>query len=379
MNILIAIDSFKGALSSKELADVIEEGIFNILPDTSVSKIPIADGGEGTTETMVEGLGGKKVRLNVHDPLMRNISAEYGLLDDGTSIVEMAQSSGLTLVEKEKQNPLNTTTYGVGDIIKDAIVKGSRNFIIGIGGSATNDGGIGMLASLGYKFYDKDNNLLLPIGSSLNKISRIDDGKRLEYLDECNFLVACDVDNPFYGTYGAAHVYAKQKGASQEEILELDKGLENFSKVIKLYNGIDISDLPGAGAAGGLGGGLKAFLNAELQPGIDIIFKNIKLEEKIKNADIIITGEGKIDFQTVMGKAPIGVAQLGKKHDKIVIALAGALTKDAYTSHDKGVTSMFCVVDMPMTLEDAMEKEHALEMVKNSVQEIFKLIKAVRY
>ncbi|PAT01235.1 glycerate kinase [Candidatus Izimaplasma bacterium ZiA1] len=374
MNILIAIDSFKGSLSTIELSNAIEQGIKEVSLDYCIKKTPIADGGEGTYQTLVDGLGGTLVEVNVKDPLFKNITSEYGILKDNTAVIEMASSSGLPLVPEHLQNPLNTTTYGVGEMIKDAIIKGCRNFIIGIGGSATNDGGIGMLNALGYQFLDQDNNELPAIGKSLPFIKSINDSNKLKILDECKLLIACDVDNPFYGPRGAAYVYGPQKGATEEDVIYLDNGLKSFAKVITNKYGVSIDNLSGAGAAGGLGGGFSAFLNATLKPGVDIIFEKLEIESLIKDADIIFTGEGRLDFQTVMGKAPIGVAKLAKKYDKTVIALAGSVTDEAYNAHDYGVTSMFSILDQPLTLNEAMDKERSYHLVKKSVNEIIRLI-----
>jgi glycerate kinase len=286
----------------------------------------------------------------------------------------MASASGLTLVPENLRNPMNTTTYGVGQLIHDAIKRGCRDFLIGIGGSATNDAGIGMLNALGYKFLDDSGDELTPTGVSLIKIAAIDKSNVLANLNQCKFTIACDVDNPFYGKNGAAQIYARQKGADEEEVLVLDEGLKNLSEVIARELKIDISLTTGAGAAGGLGGGFKAFLKAELKPGIEIIFDKIGLEAKIKWADIIITGEGRLDHQTAMGKVPVGVAKLAQTQHKTVIALAGSITDDAFNLHDFGVTAMFSIVDAPMTLKEAMDSENAKRMVRKKVIEIFRLI-----
>ena len=374
MNVLVAIDSFKGSLSSNELADAIESGIHEVSGEIVVQKVPIADGGEGTIDALVSGLGGKKIEVKVKGPLFEEVIAEYGVLNDNTAVIEMASAAGLPLVPEQLRNPMNTTTYGVGQLINDAIKQGSRDFLIGIGGSATNDAGIGMLNALGYKFLDDSGNELTPTGVSLIKIAAIDKNEVPTILSQCKFTVACDVDNPFYGPKGAAHIYARQKGANEDEILLLDQGLKNFSEVIARELKIDISLTPGAGAAGGLGGGFKAFLEAGLKPGIDIIFNKITLEDKIKWADIIITGEGKLDYQTIMGKVPVGVAKLAHKHNKKVIALAGSITDDAFKLHDLGVTAMFSIIDAPMSLEEAMDSDNAKRMVRKKVIEVFQLL-----
>jgi glycerate kinase len=372
MNILIAIDSFKGSLSSRELSDTIEEGLNEVSPDFNIQKVPIADGGEGTMEALIGAIGGEKVNLNVSGPLFEEIAAEYGILPDKTVVLDIASAAGLILVAEEKMNPLRTTTLGVGQMILDAINKGHRNFIIGIGGSATNDGGIGMLTELGYRFLDEDGHILKPVGASLSKIDKIDTGNAFSALEECNFMVACDVNNPLFGPNGAAHVYARQKGASEADVTILDKGLRNYSQVISKEMNIDIADIPGSGAAGGLGGGFKAFLNSQLKPGIEILFEQVRLEEKIKWADIVITGEGRIDHQTIMGKVVSGVAQLGKMHNKKVIALAGSIADNTDELYALGVDSMYSIMDASISLEEAMIPENAKGMVKKKVVEIFK-------
>ncbi|MGX6592533.1 glycerate kinase family protein [Cetobacterium ceti] len=376
MKVVIAIDSFKGSLSSNELGEALSLGIKKIYKDAEIIKIPIADGGEGTVEAMVEGTEGKFIEVEVHGPLMNKIKAIYGILGDGkTAIIEMATASGLPLVPAEKRNPNKTTTFGTGELIKDAIKKGCREFIIGIGGSATNDGGLGMMQALGYKFYDKEGKELGQGGEIMNQIEKIDSTQALKELSQCNFLIACDVDNPFYGPRGAAHVYGKQKGANEQMILELDNGLKHLSEILnKTYN-IDISNLPGAGAAGGLGGGLVAFLNGILKPGIEIILEKVEFEKKVINSDFVITGEGRIDFQTVMGKAPVGVSKLAKKYNIPVIALAGSVADDADKTHEAGIDSIFSIINYPISLEDAMKKENSKKFVEKNAEEIFRLIK----
>lgn len=376
MKVVIAIDSFKGSLSSNELGDALSLGIKKVYKDVEIIKIPIADGGEGTVEAMVYGTGGKFIEVEVHGPLMNKIKATYGILGDGkTAIIEMATASGLPLVPVEKRNPNKTTTFGTGELIKDAIKKGCREFIIGIGGSATNDGGLGMMQGLGYKFYDKEEKELGQGGEIMNQIEKIDSTQALEELSQCKFLVACDVDNPFYGPRGAAHVYGKQKGANEQMILELDNGLKHLSEILnKTYN-IDINSLPGAGAAGGLGGGIVAFLNGILKPGIEIILEKVEFEKKVINSDFVITGEGRIDFQTVMGKAPVGVSKLAKKYNIPVIALAGSVADDADKTHEAGIDSIFSIINYPISLEEAMKKENSKKFVEKNAEEIFRLIK----
>lgn len=375
MKVVVAIDSFKGSLSSLNLSNAIEKGVKNIYPDSEVIKVPIADGGEGTIDALIEGTNGKIIELEVNDPLMRPVKAKYGIMGHkDIAVIEMAIASGLPLVEIDKRDPSITTSFGTGELIRDAIEKGCREFIIGIGGSATNDGGLGMLQALGYRFLDKDGEELHGCGNSLIKVEKIDSSKALKELKECSFLIACDVDNPFYGEKGAAHVYAKQKGASEEMILSLDKGLEKFAKTIKKLLDIDIN-VSGAGAAGGLGGGFFAFLNGQLKPGIDIVLEEVELSSHIKEADFVITGEGRIDFQSIMGKAPTGVSKLCKEKNIPVIALAGMVTEDAVATHDYGIDSIFSIMNSPMSLEEAMDSDNTSKLVTKNIEEIFRLIK----
>lgn len=375
MKVVVAIDSFKGSLSSYDLGEAIEKGIRNIYLEGEVIKVPIADGGEGTVESLVQGSNGEFVVIDVHNPLMKKIKATYGVMGDGTAVIEMAEASGLPLISKEERDPMKTTTYGTGELIKDAIEKGCRNFIVGIGGSATNDAGVGMLQALGYNFLDENKEKVGKGGEVLSKIRYIDDKNKIKELDQCNFLIACDVDNPFYGERGAAEVYGRQKGATEEMVKLLDKGLRDFSKTIEKTMGIDISNLKGAGAAGGLGGGLVAFLNGKLAPGIDIVLEKVNLEKEMIDADFVITGEGRLDFQTAMGKAPVGVAKVAKKFDIPVIGLAGGVADEAIETHKKGIDSFFSIINYPITLEEAMKPEIARKFVEKNTEEIFRLIK----
>lgn len=376
MKVVVTIDSFKGSLSSFELGEGIEAGIKKVYPEAQVIKVPIADGGEGTVDSLVEGTNGKFVAVTVDNPLMEKIRARYGIMGDGkTAVIEMAEASGLPLVPIEKRNPMKTTTYGTGELIKDAILKGCREFIIGIGGSATNDAGLGMLQALGYKFLDENKKELGNGGEILSKVKYIDSTGKIPELKDCKFLVACDVDNPFYGPKGAAEIYSRQKGATEEMVKELDKGLKDLSEVIKKELHVDVSNLPGAGAAGGLGGGLVAFLNGKLSPGIDMILEKVGFEKELENADFVITGEGRLDHQTAMGKAPVGVAKIAKKFDIPVIALAGGVTEGAFQTHEKGIDCFFSIINYPITLEEAMKKETAYKFIKGNTEEIFRLIK----
>jgi len=375
MKILIAIDSFKGSLSSGQLSEAISEGIINVMPDAEILKTPIADGGEGVVDALVEKLNGSLIYKTVKGPLFQAIEAHYGILPDKTAIIEMALCSGLTLIPETHRNPLNTSTYGVGELILDALDKGSRDFVCGIGGSATNDAGIGMAAALRYTFYDENNQELIPVGSSLNLIQRIDNTNVDPRLSECTFLIACDVDNPLYGPRGAAYTYGPQKGADEKTVQLLDEGLKHFSSIVKRDLHIDKADLSGAGAAGGLGYGFSVLLNGELKPGIEIMLEKLEFEEKLDGVDLVITGEGKIDFQSVMGKTPMGVGLTSKKHNIPVIAIAGALGDNYHALNDYGIDSIFSVLNKPCTLEEAMNPTNAYKNVKDTIQEIFKMIK----
>ena len=379
MRVVIAVDSLKGSLSSIEAGKAIEKGILNVYREADIKIMPLADGGEGTVEALVDGMDGEEKNIEVTGPIMKKVNATYGILKEtNTAIIEMAQASGITLVPDKLKNPLNTTTYGVGEIIKEAIKNGCRNFIVGIGGSATNDAGVGMLQALGYEFYDESGVKVKQGGKVLNEIKKIDTSNKLKELDECTFKVACDVTNPLYGKNGAAYIYGPQKGANEEIVKELDEGLMNFSQVVKKDLGKDIANEPGVGAAGGLGFAFLAFLNSKLESGIKIILEEIKLEDFIKNADFVITGEGRLDNQTAMGKAPIGVAKLAKKYDKVVIAIAGCTTKDAIKCNEEGIDAYFDIVNRSMSLEEAIEKNTATENMISTSTQIFNLIKAIK-
>ena len=306
--IIIAIDSFKGCLTSAEAGKAAEKGIKSINPSCHTSVIPIADGGEGLLDVLITATKGKYITLSAHGPLMKMTKTHYGLSGNGrTAIIEMAAISGLPLVPIEQRNPMLTTTFGTGELIKDALNKGCRNFIIGIGGSATNDAGLGMLQALGFRFLDKSGHTLGTGGQIMEAVANIDTSGIHPALRETHFMVACDVANPFYGPDGAAYIFAQQKGADSNMVQRLDEGMQSLAEVIKKTTGKDITNYPGAGAAGGMGGGLLAFFNAELKPGTELLLKAIDFSEKIKGADLIITGEGKADRQTAMGKGDLYV------------------------------------------------------------------------
>lgn len=373
--IIISPDSFKGSLSSIEVSNAIEVGIKNVFPNCETVKIPIADGGEGTMETLVSALGGIKMKVKVHDPLMRLIEVQYGLVNNGkTAVIEMATASGLTLLTKQEQNPTVTTTFGTGEIIKDALKRGSRSFMIGIGGSATNDAGTGMLRALGYRFLDENGKETNGTGESLRLICSIDESGAMSELQEANFIIACDVNNPFSGSNGAAYVYAPQKGADMQATKELDKGLEHFRKLIKTAKKLDLNSIPGAGAAGGLGGGFVAFLNAQLKPGIEMVLEAVDFEKHLQNAELVITGEGKLDKQTGMGKAASGILDAASKNNVAVIAIGGSV-EDMESLIKRGFVSGFSIVPYPMPLEEAMQKDTTTRNIVQTTEQIMRTIR----
>lgn len=374
MKIIIAPDSFKGSLSALEVCKNIEKGIRKVFDYAEIVKVPMADGGEGTVQSLVDATGGKLINVKVKGPLLSSVDAFYGILGDGnTAVIEMAAASGITLLSKEKRNPMKTTTYGTGELIKHALDMGCRNFIIGIGGSATNDGGAGMLSALGVKLMDKNGDEIGFGGGNLDKLNVIDVSEIDSRIKLCNIVAACDVDNPLCGVRGASYIFGPQKGADENMVITLDKNLYHYADMIEKYLGISIKDYPGAGAAGGLGGGLLAFLNAKLQPGVNIVIETIALEEKLKDADLVITGEGMIDYQTQYGKTPYGVAKLAKKYNIPVIAIAGGIGRDAEDLYSKGFDSIFSIVDKPMALEEAIENSDLL--LQKATERIMRVIK----
>lgn len=373
--VIIAIDSFKGCLTSKEAGEAAAKGIKEVLPLCNVIVIPVADGGEGLLDALISAYQGEYIQLPAHGPLMEIRKAHYGLSKDRkTAIIEMAVTSGLPLVPIELRNPMKTTTFGTGELIKDALDKECKNFIIGIGGSATNDAGIGMLQALGYCFLDKYGKELGPSGGQIMKdIAEIDCSHAHPALQEARFVVACDVRNPFYGPKGAACVFAHQKGADNAMIQELDAGMKSLAQVIKKVTGKDIATYPGAGAAGGMGGGLLAFLNATLKPGTELLLETINFQEKIKEADLIITGEGKADLQTMMGKVPYGILKEAQKEHIPVIILAGSI-EDTTALNEVGFKGVFSIAPGPITLSRTMEPKIAKENIKRLTAQICSVI-----
>lgn len=375
MKVVIAIDSFKGSLSSIEAGMAAKNGILKAKPDAEVIVKPLADGGEGTVNALIEGLDGDRIDITVTGPMSTPVSCYYGLLKEtNTAVMEMASAAGITLVPDAEKNPLLATTYGVGEMIKDAMERGCRNFIIGIGGSATNDGGIGMLKALGFTFSDKNGEDVGEGGQALAKIASIGTQTRHPLISECKFRVACDVNNPLCGKNGATYIYGPQKGVTDNLKKELDAGMANFAKITADSLGQDNSNAAGAGAAGGLGFAFLSYIGAELTPGIELLLDATGLENELNDADVVVTGEGRLDHQTAMGKAPVGVARLAKKHGAKVAAFAGAVTEGAAACNDAGIDAFFPIVRGVTTLEDAMKKENAQKNMAAAVEQVFRLL-----
>ena len=374
MKVVIAIDSFKGSLTSLEAGEAVKRAILRRDSAAEVIVRPLADGGEGTVEAMSAGLGGESVEAVVRGPLGEPVRAKYCIVNGSTAVIEMAEAAGLPLVPADKRDPMNTTTYGVGELIRDAISRGCRSFIVGIGGSATNDGGVGMLSSLGFEFFDNDGNAISEGAKGLERLVRISAKNAVPELSECTFRVACDVTNPLCGERGCSAVYGPQKGATPETVALMDGWLSSYAKTAReVFPNAD-PEYPGAGAAGGLGFAFMTFLGASLESGIKIILDETHLESYIENADVVVTGEGRLDGQTVMGKAPIGVARLAKKHGKRVIAFAGAVTADAEACNEHGIDAFFPIVRGITTLDEALKKENALKNLEAAAYQVFGLI-----
>lgn len=355
MRIVVAPDSYKGSLSAIGVASAMERGILSVWPNAQVQKIPIADGGEGTIEALVTATKGTIFCQEVRGPLGNPIMASWGLLGEGqTAVIEMASASGLTLVPKDKRDPRITTTYGTGELIKAALNQGIRNFIIGIGGSATNDGGTGMAQALGVKFLDKFQRELPAGGAALIDLAHIDLSGLDPRVTESSILVACDVDNPLCGPKGASAVYGPQKGATPDMITQLDQALSRFAAIAAEATGKDVLNHPGAGAAGGLGAGLLFFTNAKLMPGVDIVLSATGFADIVKEADFIITGEGATDFQTAFGKAPVGVAKIAKQYNVPAVCLSGSLGKDCDDVLKHGIDGLMSIAPRPISLDECI-------------------------
>ena len=375
MKVVIAIDSLKGSLSSMEAGMAIKDGILAAKPDAEVIVKPLADGGEGTTDALIEGMNGERIDLTVTGPMHTPVDAYYGYLKDtNTAVMEMASAAGITLVPDSEKNPLLATSYGVGEMINDAIQRGCRNFIIGIGGSVTNDGGIGMLKALGVRFLDENGKDAGEGGQALAKVARIDVSGMNPLLKECHIQVACDVNNPLCGENGSTYVYGPQKGVTEEMKKTLEETMAHFARVTSETLENDYMNTPGAGAAGGLGYAFLAYTGAALTPGIELILDAVGLEEELSGADVVVTGEGRLDFQTAMGKAPVGVARLAKKYNAKVIAFAGSVTKEATACNKEGIDAFFPILRGVCTLAEAMDPVAARNNMTATVEQVFRLL-----
>lgn len=360
MKILIASDSFKGSNSSLEVAEAIEEGICRVFPDAEVEKVPIADGGEGTVEALVQANEGEVVHLTVGGPLGDPVDSFYGIVDEGTAVIEMAAASGLDLVPEEKRDVRRASTYGTGQLILHALEQGAEEIILAIGGSATNDGGTGMAAALGYKFLDAAGRELPPGGAGLKDLDRIDGSGVDPRVQQAQFRVACDVNNPLTGERGASAVYGPQKGASPQDVKDLDAALQRLAEVVEAQFNIVADETPGAGAAGGLGYGLMVFCGASLEKGIDIVLDAVNFDERLEHKDLVITGEGKIDGQTAYGKLPVGVAYRAKQKGVPVLVIAGDIGDGIEAVYDRGIDAVMSTVNRAMSLKEAMGNSREL-------------------
>ncbi|MBP6890632.1 MAG: glycerate kinase [Veillonella sp.] len=371
--IVLAIDSFKGSASSYAIGEYVKEGIAKIVPNANFSIVPIADGGEGTVEAIVTARKGTYNKVKVQGPLGADTIATYGMIDGNTAILEMAAASGITLVPKSELNPLKASTYGTGQMVLDAISKGAKDVYMGIGGSATNDGGMGVACALGAEFLDADGRILPPAAESLGRVTRISTEHMDPRVKDVNFTILCDVDNPLCGPHGASHIFGKQKGADEAMRNVLDGYLKRYADIVKRDLHMDVVDVPGAGAAGGLGAGMMAFAKAEKMRGIEAVMMLIQMEEHLKGADLVVTGEGRMDNQTAYGKAPVGVSNLAAKQHIPVIAVVGGVALNTENVYDKGISLVLPIVNEPMSLDTAIENVHELAM--NAGKSIGRIVK----
>lgn len=379
MNIVIAIDSFKGSMTSMEAGKSAAEGIRRVYPDAQIQVRPLADGGEGTVEALTAGLGGKLVTIPVTGPAGLLVDCPYGIVEETkTAIIEMSGAAGITQVTEAQRNPLHTTTYGVGEVIKDAIHKGCRRFIVGIGGSATNDGGLGMLQALGFDMLDASGQPVSMFGKGLADLAQISTDHVFPELADCTFRIACDVTNPLCGEHGCSAVFGPQKGATPEIVQQMDGWLSAYAALAKNSFPKANPNHAGAGAAGGLGFAFLTFFNATLESGVKIVLEETRLSDYVKDADIVLTGEGRLDGQTVMGKAPIGVAQTAKEHGCTVLGFSGSVAKDASACNEKGINAFFPILRGVSTLEEAMDTEKARQNMADTVEQVFRTIHAIR-
>ena len=373
MKILVAPQAFKGSISAVDVAAAMREGVLRVLPGAQVSAVAVADGGDGTLETLVEGSGGEIHRIEVTGPLGERRAAEWGAMGDGTTaVIEMARTSGLALVPDAERNPLVTTTFGLGEAILHATNAGFRHFIIGIGGSATNDAGAGMAQALGVRLIDSTGGDIEFGGAALSRLNHIDMSGLDETIRSCKFLVACDVNNPLTGPTGASAIYGPQKGATPEMIESLDAALLHFAEVVKRDLGVEINDVPGAGAAGGLGGGMIAFTNGELRAGVDIVLDTVSIDDHLPGCDLVITGEGSMDHSTIYNKAPVGVAERAKRLGIPVVGISGSLGAGFQDVHEHGIDALASITSGPMTLDEASER--AAELISNATEQALRFM-----
>ena len=375
MKITVSIDSFKGSLSTFEASLAVKEGVLRAIPDADVVCVPLADGGEGTVEAIVSAGEGELISINVSGPLSRPVTAVYGYIKKTkTAVIEMSSAAGITLIKDSEKNPLYTTTFGVGEMILDALDKGCNRFVIGIGGSATNDGGTGMLSALGFEFLDKNENPIKQGAQGLCDLSKIKTDKVDKRLFECSFNIACDVTNPLCGELGCSRIYGPQKGADEPMIEDMDRWLKNYASLTKsIFPNADES-YPGCGAAGGMGFAFMSYLGGNLTSGAKLVTRETSLENHIKDSDIVITGEGRLDRQTAMGKAPVGVAKIAKKYGKKVIAFCGAVTDEAVLCNSEGIDAFFPILRKPCSLDEAMDKQNAYKNMADTAEQVFRLI-----
>ncbi|MBR6728584.1 MAG: glycerate kinase [Clostridia bacterium] len=376
MKVVTAIDSFKGSLSAEGAALAIERGILSVFPEAEVTNFPLADGGEGLVDSILAVRCGEKKTVKVKDPLGREIEGFYGLLSDGTAVIEMAAASGLPLLSQEERNPLKTTSYGTGQLIAAALAAGSRDIILGLGGSATNDGGMGMAEALGIRFLNRVGCVLAGCGENLEQVAAIDDSGRNRQLDGARIRLACDVTNPLCGPTGASHIFGGQKGADSAMRERLDAGMKHYARVLLNKVGKDFSNLSGCGAAGGLMVPLLAFWQAEIFSGIELVLDTLNIDDALQDADLVITGEGRLDGQTLFGKVPIGVAKRSKRFHKPVIALAGSIGEGYRDVYAGGIDAVFSVQNGPMSLEESMENTEGL--LADCAHRIMRFYKMIR-
>ncbi len=372
MRVILAPDSFKGTMTSEHVIDILKEALEEIFGSCEITKIPIADGGEGTVDSLVKVLNGKYEYVEVCNPIEETVHAKYGIVNEDTAVVEMAEASGLPLVPEHKRNPLKTTSYGTGQILKSVLDKGFQNIIVAIGGSATNDGGTGAMSALGARFLDENGNELKTNGENLIHIRDIDLSGMHPRTKECNIIVMCDVDNPILGEYGATYIYGPQKGGTEKQLLYLEEGMKNYVSVLKKKFGTDVSKIPGSGAAGGISAALMLFANAKLQSGIKIILDTIHFKEMLRETDLVVTGEGRLDGQSVRGKVLYGIGMACKEQGVPAIAVVGSIGNGGDEICNYGIRAVIPIIDAPMNLKTAMERSD--ELLRKAAIRAFKLI-----